>query len=119
MKKYLTLKNLGWVFTTIVSLMLLMSGLPKIIGTDEVIKNFTSMNLLPYMGLVGLMEIAGVGLLVYPKTSVYGALLISTVMAGAASIHLSLMGGVGLIMPTIVGSLAWAGHCLRTYYRKR
>ena len=115
MKKYLTLKNLGCVFTAIVSLMLLMGGTSKIIATEEMVKNFTFMNLLPYMALVGVTEVLGVALLLYSKTSIYGAILISTVMAGAASIHLSLMGGVGLLMPVLLGLLAWTGHCLRTY----
>lgn len=95
--------------------MVLMSGTSKIISTDEMVKNFTFMNLLPYMALVGVTEVIGVALLLYPKTSIYGALAISTVMAGAASIHLSLMGGVGMLMPVLLGSLAWTGHCLRTY----
>lgn len=115
MKKYLTLKNLGWVFTVIVSAMMLMSGTSKIIATEEMVKNFTFMNLLPYMALVGVTEVVGVALLLYPRTSIYGALLTSTVMAGAASVHLSLMGGTGLLMPVLLGSLAWVGHCLRTY----
>jgi len=115
MKKYLTLKNLGWVLTVIVSAMMLMSGTTKIIATEEMVKNFTAMNLLPYMALIGVTEVIGVALLLYPKTSIYGALLISTVMAGAASIHLSLMGGSGLLMPVLLGSLAWVGHCLRSY----
>jgi len=118
MKKYLTLKNLGWVFTALASIMMLMSGLSKILATEEMVKNFTFMNLLPYMGLVGALEIIGVVLLVYPKTSSYGALLISLVMAGATSIHLSAMGGVGMIMPVLIGCIAWTGHCLRAYYGK-
>lgn len=115
MKKYLTLKNLGWFLTGIVTLMLFMSGISKIVATEEMVKNFTFMNLLPYMALVGVTEVIGVALLVYPKTSVYGALVISTVMAGAASLHLSMMGGIGLLMPILLGLLAWTGHCLRTY----
>ena len=115
MKKYLTIKNLGWIFTVIVSAMMVMSGTSKIIATEEMVKNFTFMNLLPYMALIGATEVVGVALLLYPRTSIYGAILITTVMAGAASIHLSLMGGVGLLMPVLLGSLAWVGHCLRTY----
>jgi len=115
MKKYLTLKNLGWFLTGIVTIMLFMSGVSKIVATEEMVKNFTFMNLLPYMALIGVAEVIGVVLLVYPKTSVYGALVISTVMAGAATIHLSLMAGTGLLIPILLGLLAWSGHCLRTY----
>ena len=115
MKKYLTLKNLGWLFTAIVVFMIGMSGISKLIPTDEMIKNFEFMKLTPYMGLIGFLEVLGVGLLVYPKTSIYGALLTSCTMSGAISIHLSLMGGVGTIVPFLLGALAWTAHCLRSY----
>ena len=53
MKKYITLKNFGWLLTALVTFMLGMSGVSKIVGTEEMIKNFTSMNLLPYLALLG------------------------------------------------------------------
>lgn len=118
MEKHLTLKNLGWFFTGLVSLMVLTSGFSKIFATEEMIKNFTFMNLIPYMTLVGVVEVIGSVLLIYPRTSVYGALVISTVMAGAAALHLSLMGGTGLLMPVLIGLIAWTSHCLRTYSSK-
>jgi uncharacterized membrane protein YphA (DoxX/SURF4 family) len=115
MKKYLTLKNLGWVFIILTAFMLLMSGTQKIIGTEEMVNNFTAVNLLPYLALVGVMEVIGVVLLLYPKTSIYGAVLISCIMSAAAAIHLSYMGGTGVIVPVILGLLAWTGHCLKEY----
>ena len=60
MKKYITLKNFGWLLTALVTFMLGMSGVSKIVGTEEMIKNFTSMNLLPYLALLGAVELAGV-----------------------------------------------------------
>ena len=47
MKKYITIKNLGWLIIVLVSLMLGMSGISKVMGTEEMIKNFTFTNLLP------------------------------------------------------------------------
>ena len=115
MKKYLTLKNLGWVFTAIVVFLLGMSGVSKVIATDEMIKNFEFMKLTPYLGLIGVSELIGLGLLVYPRTSIYGAVVIGSLMSGAAAIHLSAMGGVGVITPILIGVFAWSGHCLRTH----
>ena len=115
MKKYLTLKNLGWVLTAAVVFLLGMSGVSKVIATDEMVKNFDFMKLTPCMALIGVLEIASIGLLVYPKTSIYGAVLASSLMSGAVSLHLSLMGGTGIVMPIVIGLLAWSGHCLRTY----
>lgn len=118
MKKYLTLKNLGWALTAIVTFMLGMSGVSKIVGTQEMINNFTFMNLLPYLALLGVVELAGVVMLVIPKTSKYGAVLLSSYLSGAVAIHLSMMGGTGVMMPFILGLAVWTAHCLRTYSSK-
>ena len=53
MKKYLTLANLGWLFTAVAAAMLGMGGFSKIIGTEEMVNNFTFMNLTPYLSMVG------------------------------------------------------------------
>lgn len=113
MKKYLTIKMLGWVLTVFVSIFMVISGAHKIIGTKEMVDNFSAMNLTPYMRLVGIMEILGVALLIYGKTSKYGAILLSMIMSGAIAIHLSLMGGIGVLIPVIVGIIGWTSHCMR------
>ena len=115
MKKYLTLKNLGWLLTAIVVFMLGMSGVTKVMGTQEMVGNFTFVNLLPYLTIVGIAELVGVVLLVIPRTSGYGALILSSIMSAASAIHLSYMGGQGIITPIALGLLAWSAHCLRTY----
>ena len=115
MKKYLTLKNLGWLLTAIVTFMLGMSGLTKITSAEQQVTNFTTMNLLPYMALVGVMEVVGVIALCIPRTSIYGAVILSSVMSGAVALHLALMGGAGFLVTVIIGAASWAGHCLRTY----
>ena len=115
MKNYLTLKNLGWLLTVIVTFMLGMGGLSKIMGSEAMTTNFTAMNMLPYMALVGVMEVAGVIALCIPRTSVYGALVLSSVMSGAIAVHIAMFGGVGILIPVFLGAAAWAGHCLRTY----
>ena len=115
MKKYLTLKNLGWVITALVVFMLGMSGFGKIAQTEEMMGNMTFFNLVPQMGWIGALEIVAVGLLAVPKTSMFGALGVSTMMAGAVSLHFSYLAGVGIFIPILLGVLAWSAHCLRTY----
>ncbi len=115
MKKYLTLKNLGWLLTAMVSFMLGMSGISKVIGTEEMVNNFTTMNLLPYLALLGVVEVAGVVLLIIPKMSKYGAVLLSSFLSGAVAIHLSMMGGAGVLVPIILGIMVWAAYYLRTH----
>jgi len=118
MKKYLTLKNLGWLLTVLVTFMMGMSSVSKIVGTQEMINNFTFMNLLPYLALLGVVELGGVVLLIMPKTSKYGAVLLSSYLSGAAALHLAMMGGAGVMTPIMLGLAVWTAHCLRSYSTK-
>ena len=113
--KYFTLKNLGWFLTALVTFMLGMSGISKIMSTEEMVKNFTFMNLLPYLALLGVVELGGVVLLIMPKTSKYGAVLLSSYLSGAVALHLAMMGGTGVMVPVVLGLLVWSAYCLRTH----
>jgi uncharacterized membrane protein YphA (DoxX/SURF4 family) len=117
MKKYITFKNLGWFLLSLVSAMLLMSGVSKIIGTQEMVNNFTYINLLSYLPYVGIGEVLGVGLLLYPRTSIYGAILLSCIMSAAIAVHLSYMGGSKVMTPINIIFVIWVGHCLRKYVK--
>jgi len=113
LKNLLTAKNVGWVLTIIVSFMLGMGGVSKVMGTEEMVNNFTFMNLLPYIEIIGLAEIVGVILLILPRTSLYGAIILGSVMAAAVAMHLSLMGGADIAAPLIIGAAVWSSHFLR------
>ncbi len=113
MNKYLTLKNLGWLFTSFVAVMLGMGGFSKIIGTEEMVNNFTFMNLTPYLTMVGVLEVLGVALFVYPRTSLYGSVLLCSIMTGAVVMHLSMMGGTGVMAPIMLGLFGFFGYILR------
>ena len=113
MKKYLTLKNLGWILAMIVTFLLGMQGVSKLIHTEEAINNFTFMHLSPYLTWVGFAEVLGIVLLLIPRTAFVGAILIGSLMSSAVVMHLSLMGGQGVIVPVVVGLLAWTSSLLR------
>lgn len=115
MKKYLTLKNLGWLVTAFVVFLLGMSSVSKLIGTEEMIGNFKFMNLLPYMGALGIVELIGVILFVIPKMSKYGSVLLSSYLSGAVAIHLAMMGGQGILVPFVLGLGVWSAYCLRNH----
>jgi hypothetical protein len=114
MKKYLTLKNLGWALSIIASILILTSGAKKIIATEEMVNNFTYLKLLPYLTLVGVLEVAGAVLLLFNRTTIYGAALIGSLMSAAAAIHLSAIGS-GASVPVLIGVFAWVGYSLRTF----
>lgn len=113
MKKYLTLQNLGWLLTAVVVYLLGSQGLFKVIATQESVNNFTFLKLLPYLTWVGVAEVVSVILLIFNRTSFWGALLTSSIMSAAAVMHLSAMGGTGLFIPVLIGVLAWLSHFLR------
>jgi hypothetical protein len=97
MKNYLTLKNLGWLICVVVAMMLGMGAISKLMGTAEMVGNFQYLKLDNYLTLIGGLELLGV------------------IMGGAVAMHLSAMGGAGVISPVMFGLLAWGGHCLRKY----
>jgi len=92
--------------------MMAMSGFSKIIGTEEMVGNFEYMKLSPYLLLVGILEVVGAGLLLVPKLSQYGAVLIGSVMTGAVCMHLSL-GFPGTELPIALGVGGFLGYKLR------
>ena len=115
MKNLFTWKNLGWVLTGVLTFMLGMSAFGKITSSEEMVKTFEFLKLTPYMKFIGLGELVGLGLLIYPRTSVYGAVLLSSFMSGAVALHMSLMAGASVMVPVVLGVLTWSSHCLRTY----
>lgn len=118
MKKYLEYLNihvLGAAANAVVVFFLVKAGLSMLLQTEEMVGNFTFLHLLPYMALVGILEVAGAALLTFKRTSIYGAVLISTIMGGAVALHLSCMGGAGVMVPVLVGALAWTTHCIKKY----
>lgn len=110
-----SVKNLGWGLVLMTAVFFIMGGVQKVIGTEQMVNNFTFMKLENYRIWIGGLEILGALLLVIPKTSSYGAVLISTIMGGAVALHLSLMEGNGFQAAVILAVCAWVGHCLRKY----
>jgi len=109
----LTTKNIGLGLNLFVFLVLGLGGINKIVGTTEMVNNFTFMNLLPYIEFIGIIEVISVILLLIPRTSLYGAVLVGSIMSAAVALHLSLMGGDNITGPLMLGSFAWVGYFLR------
>jgi hypothetical protein len=105
---------IGWVLSAIVAAMLGKGAIEKIIGTQEMVGNFAYMKLEKYRVLTGVGELLGVILLLFPMTSLYGMVLITSFMSAAVVLHLSLMGGAKTHLPLIIGLLAVISHVLRT-----
>ena len=113
LKSFFTINNLSLVLMSLTFFMLGLGGVSCIIGTDEMVKNFTFMNLLPYIEFIGVFKLLSVVLLVIPRTSLYCAALVGSIMSAAVALHLSIMGGEGVTTPIVIGSMAWLSYFLR------
>lgn len=117
--KHFTWENLGWLFILIASIMIFKSGISKIVATTDMVNGFKFFNLSDYMSLIGFAEVISVIGLYFKLTSKYSVIAVTSIMSGAAAIHLSLMGGSGIMFPVMVGLLVWAGYCLINYSKSK
>jgi hypothetical protein len=104
---------LGWVFSVVTSIFLAKGAIDKIRGTEEMVGNFSFMKLDKYRAVTGWGEVLGALLLLYPPTSLYGMVLITSFMSGAVVMHLSAMGGAKVSIPILVGIGSVIGYILR------
>ena len=61
--------------------------------------------------IIALGEITSALLFLFPKTNIYGTLLLSAYMGGAIIIHMT--GGLSILMPSVVLILVWTVGFLR------
>ena len=89
-----TLSNIGvWALRLIAALIMLQTLYFKFSAAEESVYIFTQLGMEPYGRIgIGAMELVASILLLYPKTTVYGALLAIGLMAGALFFHLTKLG---------------------------
>jgi uncharacterized membrane protein YphA (DoxX/SURF4 family) len=63
------------------------SAYMKLSDADSIVANFSKWNLLDWKNIIAGIEIAGVLLLLIPRTTLLGCLLLSGISAGAAYTH--------------------------------
>ena len=69
------------------------------------------MHLANWRVIIALGEIGSALLFLFPKTNIYGTLLLSSYMGGAIIIHMT--GGLSLVTPTVVLIMIWIVGFLR------
>lgn len=84
-----TTRIISIVLMVIPSLMLIMSGVMKLIGAEQVVTGLTKVGLGSYITLFGVIELIAVALFLFPKTYKIGFLLICCYLGGALSIELA------------------------------
>ena len=106
-----------WTLQIAAAGMFLMVGFLKLSGNPQLVGLFEAIGLGQWFRyMTGTLEVAGSILLLIPRTSGLGALMLAGVMAGAVMTHLFVVGGsplmaIILLAVTTVG--AW-GRCQRT-----
>ena len=78
-----------WALQGLLALAFLMAGGGKVIGIKMHVDNFANKWHYPQWMrvVVGLIELTGVGLIVFPSTALYGATLLASIMLGAIHTH--------------------------------
>ena len=82
-------KIISIVLMALPSLMLVMSGVMKLIAAPQIVEGMTKGGLGPYITLLGVVELISVILLWIPKTYKIGFLLLCGYLGGAMSIELA------------------------------
>lgn len=102
----------GRIVSTLPVLLLVVSGVMKLIGGSELAEGFTKLgydhSLAPGLGIV---ELACTALYVVPQTTVLGAVLLTGYLGGATATHVRV--GDPFFGPVILGVLVWGGLYLR------
>ncbi|HUG12296.1 MAG TPA: DoxX family protein [Opitutaceae bacterium] len=100
----------GRVMSILPCLMLLFSGVMKIMQTEEVVEGFATWP--PGSAVaIGVVEIACTIVYLIPRTAVLGALLLIGYLGGAVAVSVQM--GVNFALPLIFGVLVWGGLWLR------
>src|SRR5712672_4290221 len=100
-----------WVLQIGAAGMFLMVGFLKLSGNAQLVGLFQAIGLGQWFRyLTGTLEVAGAFLLLIPRTSGLGALMLAGVMIGAVVTHLFIVGGsplMAIILLVVTGLIAW------------
>jgi hypothetical protein len=102
----------GRIMSALPALMLLFSGVMKLMKPAGVIEGFTRLGYPESLALgIGIVEVACVIVYLIPRSSVLGAILLTGYLGGATATHVRI--GEPFFMPIILGALVWGGLFLR------
>ncbi len=102
----------GRVTSILPVLLLLMSGVMKLVKPPAVVEGFAKLGYPDRLALpLGIVELVCTVLYVIPQTSVLGAILLTGYLGGATATHVRL--GDPFVGPIIFGVFVWLGLYLR------
>lgn len=101
-------KNAAWVIAGLLTALFFFSSTGKLFLHPE---QMGLMHLADWRIIIPLGEITSALLFLFPKTNIYGVLLLSSYMGGAIIIHMT--GGLSILIPSVVLILVWIVGFLR------
>lgn len=102
----------GFVLSVLPSLLLLFSGVMKLMGGPQLAEGFQMLGWPIHLAVpLGILEIAVTLIYLYPRTAVLGAILVTGYLGGAVATHVRI--GDAFWMPVLLGVLVWGGLFLR------
>lgn len=101
----------AWTLQILAGLAFLTAGLMKLVGDEMQVETFEEIGMGQWFRyLTGALELLGAGLILFPRTAFWGALLLMCVMIGAIFTHLVLIGGSpvpAIVLLLIAAAVAW------------
>jgi hypothetical protein len=102
----------GWIVSVLPVLMLVMSGVMKLLKPPEVVDGFAKLGYDPNLALgLAIVELGCTAIYVFPRTAVLGAILLTAYLGGAVATHVRV--GDPYVIPIVLGVLVWGGLYLR------
>ena len=102
----------GYSISALPILMLLFSGVMKLVKPASVVEGFVRLGYPESLALgIGIVELACAALYVIPRTSVLGAILLTGYLGGATATHLRI--GEPFFAPVLLGVMVWGGIFFR------
>jgi uncharacterized membrane protein YphA (DoxX/SURF4 family) len=102
----------GWILGILPALLLLFSGVMKLLKSEDVVQGFEHLGWDHRLALaLGILEIGCTIVYLIPQTAVLGAILLTGYLGGAIATHVRI--GEQFIPQLILGTLVWLGLYLR------
>jgi hypothetical protein len=102
----------GCIMSALPVLMLLFSGVMKLVKPAPVVEGFARLGYAEHLALgIGIVELVCTLVYVIPRTSILGAILLTGYLGGATATHVRI--GDPYFAPIVLGVLVWGGLFLR------
>jgi DoxX-like family len=102
----------GWIISALPVLMLLASGVVKLVKPAQVMDEFARLGYDERVAVgLGIVEIGCTVVYMIPRTAVLGAILLTGYLGGATATHVRI--GDPFFAPIVLGVLVWGGLYLR------